>query len=261
MRYLPHERSCCAPVLHRLSLAPGVHRPRRVALLSLRAQLAGCGGAAGRARGARHRRDDPQVVPPPIRSGLREQAAPSPTAPWGYVAPGRGLHAQQWRDALPLARGCSGWHRAQHPGAVPPQCGSTSASCSSGRQLSHASRSPTSARVMARPSGTACRGWSIGGIRGATTAPSMPTNPRGGASGGCAPARRRVWPDRRPLPPAPPPPDRRLSPDSRSPLRHLARSYRRCRRVSTLPSGPAQACPHADWSRSPYLKLTMPISR
>jgi len=85
MRYLPHERSCGGPLLHQLSLAPGVHRPRRVALLSLRAQLAGRGGAAGRARGARHRRDDPQVVPPPIRSGLREQVhrrRPRPGDTW-----------------------------------------------------------------------------------------------------------------------------------------------------------------------------------
>jgi len=39
MRYLPYERTRCASVLCRLSLPAGDHRPRRVALLAVRAQL------------------------------------------------------------------------------------------------------------------------------------------------------------------------------------------------------------------------------
>ncbi len=65
--------------------------------------------------------------------------------------------------------------------------------------------------------------------------------------GPCTALPRRVWPDRRPLPPAPSPPHRRqLPPDPRRTLRHLAGRHRHPR--DGLTSGTA----------IPYLALVLP---
>ena len=80
------------------------------------------------------------------------------------------------------------------PAALPRPRGGSSARCSRGSGTPRASSSPTSARVLARPSAPARPVWSIGDTRGRTTGPRTPTSRRASARGGGAGARRRATP-------------------------------------------------------------------
>src|SRR5258708_34553562 len=89
--------------LPRLPLSIRGHPARRVAILTLHAELPGCGGSAGRAGHHRLLRNHPAVGRPLRPAGCR-RSAPPPLAAALALAPRRNGRVDRWQADVSLAR-------------------------------------------------------------------------------------------------------------------------------------------------------------
>ncbi len=246
VRYSAHARTDALAHLQAPALPSCDHWSRGLAVLPLRPQVPRCGGATRRARHDLDARDGAPVVSP-VRPGRRERTAPSATAARRHVAPRRGVHPEQRSAARSLAGGRPGRQRARYPGAAPARSGrrrALPAAVAQGPRVRAAGAGHRQARQLRR----GAAGDPAGG--GASAAHRLeqpgracaPTHPRARATdaplhiAGARPALpRRLRPDRRALPPTPPPPIARSARNALPPGGRLPASRRWPERRATGP--------------------------